>query len=166
MVAGLTVIAAAVALLSFETVEQGLRHVTARQVPVTLDAMRLSVISRDISATAARFISARTVDDQRTALAAIEEKRVDLATVLGRMKNTNGDSAALATFVALSQRLDANLAALEEAITQAHRAAGGDREPARTPPIASMPRSSSAFAPFPTATRRWKSPRGPTSWSA
>ena len=86
VVAGMTVIATAVALLSFETVESGLQDVTARQVPVTLDAMRLSVISRDISATAARFISARTVADQRNALASIEEKRVDLATVLGRMK--------------------------------------------------------------------------------
>ncbi len=86
IVAGLTVIAAAVAWWSFETVESGLQDVTARQVPVTIDAMRLSVISRDISATAARFISARTVADQRNALASIEEKRVDLATVLGRMK--------------------------------------------------------------------------------
>jgi methyl-accepting chemotaxis protein len=118
VVAGMTVIATAVALLSFETVESGLQDVTVRQVPVTLDAMRLAVISRDISATAARFISARTVADQHNALASIEEKRVDLATVLGRMKNTGGDSAALTGFVALSQRLEANLAALEEAITQ------------------------------------------------
>jgi methyl-accepting chemotaxis protein len=85
---------------------------------VTLDAMRLSFISRDISATAARFISARTIADQRNALASIEEKRIDLATVINRLKSTNGDSAALATFVTLSQRLEANLGALEEAITQ------------------------------------------------
>ncbi len=118
VVAAMTVIATAVALFSFETVESGLQDVTARQVPVTLDAMRLSVISDEISATAARFISARTVADQRNALALIEENRVNLATVLGRMRSSNGDSAALATFVTLSQRLDANLAALEEAITQ------------------------------------------------
>ncbi|MEA2980580.1 MAG: hypothetical protein QOF09_2403 [Alphaproteobacteria bacterium] len=117
VVAGLTVIAAAVAFLSFETVEQGLQDVTGRQVPVTIDAMRLSVISRDLSATAARFISARTVADQRNALASIEEKRADLATVLGRLKAANPDSAALATFITMSQRLEANLAALEEAIT-------------------------------------------------
>lgn len=118
VVAGLTVIAAAVALLSFETVERRLEAVNGRQMPVTIDAMRLSVISRDISATAARFISARTVGDQRNALASIEEKRADLATVLGRIKSTNGDSTALTTFVTLSPRLEANLAALEEAITQ------------------------------------------------
>lgn len=118
VVAGLTVIAAAVAFLSFETVERGLQDVTGRQVPVTIDAMRLSVISRDISATAARFISARTVADQRNALASIDEERVALATVLGRMKSTNRDSAALGTFIMLSQRLEANLTALEESITQ------------------------------------------------
>jgi hypothetical protein len=66
-------------------------------------------ISRDISATAARFISARTVADQRTVLASIEEKRADLATVLARIKSANGDSTALTTFVTLSQRLEANL---------------------------------------------------------
>jgi methyl-accepting chemotaxis protein len=118
VVAGLTVLAAAVAFLSFETVEQGLHEVTGRHVPVTIDALRLSAISSDISATAARFISARTVEDQKSALASIDEKRASLATVLARMRKTNGESAALAQFVALSQRLDANLAALEEAITQ------------------------------------------------
>ena len=117
-VAGLTVLAATVAFLSFDTMENGLRLVTDRQVPMTIDAMRLSVNSRDISATAARFISARTVEDQRAALATIDNKRVDLATILGRMKSMNGESPTLAAFVALSQRLDANLAALEEAITE------------------------------------------------
>ena len=119
VVAGMTVIAAAVAFLSFDTMESGLRHVTDRQVPVTIDAMRLSAISRDISATAARFISARTVADQSTTLAAIDDKRVELATVLGRMQqHQRRQRVRLRAFVALSQRLEANLAALEEAITQ------------------------------------------------
>jgi methyl-accepting chemotaxis protein len=118
VVAGLTVLAAAVAFLSFETVEAGLQDVTGRQVPVTVDALRLSAISREISATAARFISARTVADQKIALAAIDEKRIAVTALLDRMKKTNGDSAALSHFVTLSQRLDANLGALQEAITE------------------------------------------------
>ena len=73
VVAGLTVVAAAVAFLSFDTMEQGLLQVIGRQVPVTLDAMRLSVISDDIAATAARFISARTLADQRATLSTIEK---------------------------------------------------------------------------------------------
>ena len=54
VVAGLTVIAAAVAFLSFDTDRAtACTDVTDRQVPVTIDAMRLSTMSRDISATAA-----------------------------------------------------------------------------------------------------------------
>ena len=130
VVAGLTVIAAAVALLSFNTMEQGLRQVTGRQVPVTIDALRLSVISREISATAARFISARTVTDQRSAMAAIEDKRVDLATVLGRLRTMNGESAALVDVrraVAAAGRQPCGLGRGDHAT---HCAAGGDREAA------------------------------------
>jgi methyl-accepting chemotaxis protein len=118
LVGGLTVLAAAVAFLSFASMERGLQKVTARQVPMMTDAMRLSVISSDISATAARFISARTVDDQKATLALMARQRRDLAAVMERIKNINGDSPALATFVALSRRLEANLTALEEAISE------------------------------------------------
>jgi methyl-accepting chemotaxis protein len=117
-VAGLTILAAAVAFLSFETVEEGLQDLTGRQVPTTVDALRLTAVSREISATAARFISARTVADQKSALAAIDEKRLAVAAVLERMKKTSGDSKTLSHFVTLTQRLEANLSALEEAITQ------------------------------------------------
>ena len=91
---------------------------TGRQVPTTVDALRLIAVSREISATAARFISARTVTDQKSALAAIDEKRLAVAAVLERMKRTSGDSKTLSHFVTLTQRLEANLSALEEAITQ------------------------------------------------
>ncbi|MEA2974653.1 MAG: hypothetical protein QOF19_173 [Alphaproteobacteria bacterium] len=117
IVAGLTVIAAAVALLSFSTMKRGLQQVTDKQVPVMTDAMRLSVISGDISATAARFISAKTAEDQRDALMLIAQKRADLAVVMERLRKANGDSGTLAKITALSPRLEANLTALEEAIS-------------------------------------------------
>ncbi|MEA2952256.1 MAG: methyl-accepting chemotaxis protein, partial [Alphaproteobacteria bacterium] len=117
IVAGLTVIAAAVALLSFSTMKRGLQQVTDKQVPVMTDAMRLSVISGDISATAARFISAKTAEDQRDALMLIAQKRADLAVVMERLRKANGDSGTLAKITSLSPRLEANLTALEEAIS-------------------------------------------------
>jgi methyl-accepting chemotaxis protein len=117
LVAGLTVIAAAVAFLSFATMERGLEKVTEQQVPMMTDAMRLSIISGEISATAARFISARTVEDQKKKLSLIASLRGELAAVMERVKKINGDSPTLATFVRLSQRLEANLTALEEAIS-------------------------------------------------
>jgi methyl-accepting chemotaxis protein len=116
-VAGLTVIAVAVALLSFSTMKQGLQQVTDQQVPIMTDAMRLSVISGDISATAARFISAKTTEDQKGALVLITRKRGELSVVMDRVKKANGDSPTLAKIMALSSRLEANLTALEEAIS-------------------------------------------------
>ncbi len=118
VVAGLTVIAAGVAFMSFATMERGLQRVTGQQVPVMVDALRLSAISSDISATAARFISARTEADQKSALALIEHKRADLTLVLDRMKASNGESPTLATLAGLLQRLDANVGSLEESISE------------------------------------------------
>ena len=116
IVASLTVIAAVMALLSFSTVEDVLRQFTNQQVPVMTDSMRLSVISGDISAAAARFISAKTTDDQEMTLALIARKRGDLKLVMDRLKKVNGESADFEKYVALSQRLEANIADLEEAI--------------------------------------------------
>src|ERR1700680_199854 len=103
VVAGLTVIAAGVAFLSFATMERGLQLVTGQQVPVMVDALRLSAISSDISATAARFISAKTEADQKSALALIEHKRADLTPVLDRMKVSNGESPALVKLAGMLQ---------------------------------------------------------------
>jgi methyl-accepting chemotaxis protein len=118
LVAGLTVVAAAVAFVSFSTIERGLQQVVRQQAPAMTDAMRLSVISGDVSATAARFISAKTAEDQKAALALIAHKRSELASVMERVKNANGESAVFAKIVVLWQRLEANLAALEEAISE------------------------------------------------
>src|ERR1700682_2497989 len=118
VVAGLTVIAAGVAFMSFATMERGLQRVTGQQVPVMVDALRLSAISSDISATAARFISARTAADQKSTLALIEDKEADLTLILDRMKAFDGEGPTLATLARLLQRLEANVGSLEEAISQ------------------------------------------------
>ena len=117
IVAGLTVIAAGMALLSFSAVEDVLRQFASQQVPVMTDSMRLSVISGDISAAAARFISAKTPDDQEMTLALIARKRGDLKLVMNRIKKVNGESTDFEKYVALSQRLEANIADLEEIIS-------------------------------------------------
>ena len=116
IVAGLTVIAATTALLSFSAIEEVLRQFAGQQVPVMADSMRLSSISGDISAAAARFISAKTSDDQEMTLALFARKRGDLKIVTERIRKANGESPTFDKFVALSQRLDANIGSLEEAI--------------------------------------------------
>src|ERR1700730_1899747 len=84
IVAALTLSATTVASLSFSRVERGLQQIAGQQVPVMADAMRLSVISGDISAAAARFISARTAEDQKVIGALIVRKRDELAAMLQR----------------------------------------------------------------------------------
>ncbi len=118
IVVGLTVIAATTALLSFSAIEDVLRQFAGQQVPVMTDSMRLSSISGDISAAAARYISAKTTEDQETTLALIARKRGDLKTVMERIRKANGESLAFDKFVALSQRLEANIGSLEEAIAE------------------------------------------------
>src|SRR5476649_2918466 len=118
IVAGLTVVAAATALLSFSSIEDVLRQFAGQQIPVMTDSMRLSSISGDISAAAARFISAKTVHDQETTLELIASKRNDLETVMERIRKANGENPTFDKFVALSQRLEANIGSLEEAISE------------------------------------------------
>src|SRR5690348_2554424 len=64
VVALMTVVAAAVAIMSFSATERGFREVADQHVPMMTDAMRLSVTSGEISAAAARFVSAKTAAEQ------------------------------------------------------------------------------------------------------
>ena len=117
-VAGLTVLAAAVGLWSFSAIEGGLLRVVNQQMPAMTNAMHLSVITGNISAAAARYISAKTEDDRKATMTLMAQKRADLAAGIATAKQTIGDSAALTKVIGLSQYLDSNLATLEEAISQ------------------------------------------------
>lgn len=116
IVASLTVIAAVSAILSFSAIEEVLQQFVGQRVPVMTDSMRLSVISGDISAAAARYISAKSSEDQEATLALIARKRGDLKLVIDRVKAANGENAEFAKYMEIYGRLEANIADLEEAI--------------------------------------------------
>ena len=115
----MTVIAAAVAMMSFAATERGFQQVAGRQVPMMTDAMRLSLTSGDISAAAARLVSAKTAADQKTISALIADKSRDLKRIMDRVRGAGGSSPAYAKVEGVSQRLDVNLLALEKAIAEA-----------------------------------------------
>jgi phosphoglycerate-specific signal transduction histidine kinase len=117
-VAALTVLTAAVGIGSYSTIERGFEELAGQQVPLMNDAMRLSNISSNISAAAARFVSAKTADDQKAITALIERNRIELAAITAQVRKTAGERPAFKTFVAVSDRLAANLAALEETISE------------------------------------------------
>jgi methyl-accepting chemotaxis protein len=118
VVAGMTLIAAAVATLSFSAAERGVKHVAGREVPLMMDAMRLSVISGEISTAAARLVSAKTPAEQKAINALIDQKSRELTTLMERLRKQGGDSAAFSKVQSGSQRLHANLLALDKAISE------------------------------------------------
>jgi phosphoglycerate-specific signal transduction histidine kinase len=118
IVAGLTAISTVVSLLCFSAVEAGLRNFANRQMPIVSNVMQLSAISGEISAAAARLINARTSGDQKAIAALIARKRADLAEALQQLEKLDSANSAVAKLDTLSQRLNANLSALEDIITE------------------------------------------------
>ena len=118
IVACMTLIAGATAFLWFSAVENVVRQFTDHQVPVMTDSMRLSVVSGEISAAAARFISAKTTEDQEMTISLIARKRAELGIVMERVKKTTGKTPAFQKFMELSDRLEANITTLEHTITE------------------------------------------------
>ncbi len=116
VVAVMTVIAAVVAIMSFSQTERGFQRVAGHDVPVMTDALRLSVTSGEIAAAAARFVSAKTADEQRAIASLIGERSAALNTIMGRVRASGGQSPAFTTVEELSRKLSANLDQLKGAI--------------------------------------------------
>ena len=119
-VAIMTVAAAAVALMSFSATEQGVERVASHEVPLMTDALRLSAISGEISAAAARLVAASSNADQERIANLIRERNAALKATMERLRSgSNGP--AFAAVETASQRLDGNLKALEAAIAERWR---------------------------------------------
>jgi len=129
VVAIMTVVAAAVAIMSFSDTERGFARVQSREVPMMTDALRLSVASGEISAAAARFVSAKTSDDRKQIAMQIATRSRDLDAILDRLRAGQGDSSGLSIAEPMAKRLKENLKALEAAISE--RTALSDRLDAR-----------------------------------
>jgi len=118
VVAGMTLIAATVAIVSFSAAQRGVAYVAGREVPLMIDAMRLSAISGEISVAAARLVSAKIPAEQKAISTQISRKSQELMTLMERLRKQVGGSDAYAKVQSESQRLLANLKALENAISE------------------------------------------------
>src|SRR5882672_5323332 len=117
-VAVMTVVAAAVAIMSFSETERGFQQVSTREVPMMTDALRLSVASGEISAAAARYVSAKTSDDRRLIAAQIASRSRDLDQIMDRLRVGQGDAGGFSIAEPMAKRLKENLKALEQAISE------------------------------------------------
>jgi methyl-accepting chemotaxis protein len=117
-VAVLTVIAAAVAIFSFSATERGFERVSGHEVPVMTDALRLSAVSGEISAAAARFVSTKTAAEQGPIAATLELKNRQLTVLLEQLQASRRSSPAFAAVESASMRLATNLTELKSAISE------------------------------------------------
>src|SRR4051795_12137810 len=113
-----TVIAAAVAIMSFSETQRGFERVSTREVPTMTDALRLSAASGEISAAAARYVAARTTDDRKLIAAQIATRSRDLDAILNRLRVGQGEAGGFSIAEPMAQRLKDNLMALEKAISE------------------------------------------------
>jgi methyl-accepting chemotaxis protein len=116
----MTVVAAVVAITSFSVTEQGVLNMATREVPQMTDALRLSAISGDISAAAARFVSAGTADEQGAIGSRIRERYQAFTTLLDQLRQGHR-SAAFAAVETAAHSLDVNLQSLATAIEERSR---------------------------------------------
>jgi methyl-accepting chemotaxis protein len=116
-VAVLTVVAAAVAIFSFSATERGFDRVAGHEVPVMTDALRLSAVSGEISAAAARFVNTKSAAEQAPIAATLELRTRQLTVLLEQLQASRRSSPAFATVESTSRRLADNLAELKSAIS-------------------------------------------------
>src|SRR6185295_6479729 len=117
-VAVMTVVAATVAIMSFSDTERGFERVSSREVPMMTDALRLSVASGEISAAAARFVSAKTVNDRRLIAMQIANRSRDLDQIMDRLRAGQSDAGGFSIAEPMAKRLKENLKALEAVISE------------------------------------------------
>src|SRR5262245_21537319 len=117
-VAIMTVIAAAVAIMSFSETQRGFERVSTREVPTMTDALRLSAASGEISAAAARYVAAKSSDDRKLIAAQIASRSRDIDTILDRLRVGQAEAAGFTIAEPMAQRLKENLKALEKAISE------------------------------------------------
>src|SRR4051794_8509431 len=117
-VAVMTVVAAAVAIMSFSETERGFQQVSTREVPMMTDALRMSVASGEISAAAARYVSAKTSDDRKLIAGQIATRSRDLDAIMERLRVGQSENGGFSIAEPKAKRLKENLQALDKAISQ------------------------------------------------
>ena len=111
-VAAMTVIASGLAILSFRSAETSVERISEREVPLMTEALRLSVVSGEISASAARFVAADNIRDQRQTASLIEERSLQLRSMIEKVRAGSSQQAFSSVDVA-ARLLENNLSDLD-----------------------------------------------------
>ncbi len=118
IVALMTVIASVVAVLSFSAIQRGVADLVGRQVPEMTDAMRLSTISAEVSAAAARLVSTSSPATLQTISELIDDTVHNQDTLVEHLREVSGNIPAFAEIGAVSKQLSVNLRELKTVISE------------------------------------------------
>ena len=108
----MTVIACAVSIYSFWNTERDVQQIAHREVPLMTEAQSLSAMSGEISAAAARFVSATTVRDQRVIASHIDDRSMQMRALIDKVRQGTSKEAFSAVDMA-SRLLENNLSELD-----------------------------------------------------
>jgi methyl-accepting chemotaxis protein len=117
-VAAMTVAAAGLSLMSFSATEREFQRVSGSDVPMMTDALRLSAMTGEIAAAAARLVGARTVEEQRTIAEAMSTRKRHLADIIARLQARQIEGSSFVEVERTAQQLDHNLEVMERAIIE------------------------------------------------
>src|SRR3954453_7994215 len=104
-VAVMTVVAGAVAIMSFEETERGFTQVSTHEVPTMTDALRMSVASGEISAAAARYVSTKNSDDRKLIGGLIARRSRELDVIMDRLRAGQGSSSGFSIAEPMANKL-------------------------------------------------------------
>jgi methyl-accepting chemotaxis protein len=116
VVALLTVTASGVAVLSFSAIQGGVTDLVGRQVPEMTDAMRLSTVSAELSAAAARLVSAASPAAVSTISKLIDDETQELDLLVEHLREARG-SASFTEIEMVLKQLKTNLKELQAVIS-------------------------------------------------
>jgi methyl-accepting chemotaxis protein len=117
-VALMTLAAVGVGIVAFSATEHEFKRVAGDDVPMMTDALRLSAMSREISASAARFVSARNSNDQLAIVTDLHKQRAEAEKIMARLRSNRGVENLFGQVDAAARRLDDNLKLLEKTILE------------------------------------------------
>ena len=117
-VALMTVVAAVVGIFSFSATEREFKRVAGHDVPMMNDALRLSAMSGEISAAAARFVGARSGEEQHAITELLTARRRDASAIMQRLRSSDSAGGSFSGVDAAAGRLDQNLKVLEKTILE------------------------------------------------
>ena len=117
-VAGLTVLASAVGVVSYEDVGQTLGGITQINLPAMAESLRLAKSSAEIAAVAPALIAASDMKERAATLAALQADQQDLNRAIDALAATPGGADAVAPLKKVAGELDENLAQLAATVEQ------------------------------------------------